>query len=456
MTAVKDTLVVFGHPARMWTYYPDLLARPVPRYTSYPTAAEFTDTVDGADMTAGLAQLEAKEDISLYLHIPYCRQICWYCGCNTGAATRDARLAAYVSRLHEEIDLLAAGLGGRGRVRRIAFGGGSPNAISPANFAALLEAVKRAFRCQEAIVSVELDPRGFDEDWAAVLADSGVERASLGVQTFDPAIQESIGRVQPHRHIVRTVELLRRAGVTSLNFDLMYGLPGQDTAMLADTLEAAVALAPDRLAVFGYAHVPTLIPRQRRIDAARLPAPAERFDQAAFAHDMLRGCGFRPVGFDHFARPGDPLAIAAAEGRLRRNFQGFTDDDASGLLGLGASAISALPDRLLQNEKNTGRWHLAVGAGRLPVARGLHRSADDQVRGHIIEQILTQGSADLAPLLRRACHRAPLLDFERRGLLVWQGSRIVLAPAALPYARAIAARIDAYRDHSTGRFSTAI
>ncbi|MGT2516137.1 oxygen-independent coproporphyrinogen III oxidase (plasmid) [Sphingomonas panni] len=440
----------------MWTYHPDLLARPVPRYTSYPTAAEFTSTVDGSDLASGLSGVRPNEDISLYLHIPYCREICWYCGCNTGAATKEARLTAYIDRLHDEVDLVAAHLGGRGQVRRIAFGGGSPNAIAQQAFSALLQHVKRAFDCFEPIVSVELDPRGFDEGWASTLADAGVRRASLGVQTFDPAIQAAIGRVQPHEHIGRTVELLRQAGIDSLNFDLMYGLPGQDVASLAGTLEAALAFAPDRLAVFGYAHVPQLIPRQRRIDASRLPGPEQRFQQAAYAYELLLGRDYRAVGFDHFARAEDPLALASAEGRLRRNFQAFTDDAADYVLGLGSSAISALPDRLLQNEKNTGRWHLAVGAGRLPVERGSYRSPDDQARGLIIEQILTRGSADLTPLLDRACYRAPLLDFERRGLLAWEGARIVLTDGALPYARAVAARIDAYRDQSTGRFSNAI
>lgn len=440
----------------MWTYHPDLLARPVPRYTSYPTAAEFTSTVDGSDLASGLSGVRPNEDISLYLHIPYCREICWYCGCNTGAATKEARLTAYIDRLHDEVDLVAAHLGGRGQVRRIAFGGGSPNAIAQQAFSALLQHVKRAFDCFEPIVSVELDPRGFDEGWASTLADAGVRRASLGVQTFDPAIQAAIGRVQPHEHIGRTVELLRQAGIDSLNFDLMYGLPGQDVASLAGTLEAALAFAPDRLAVFGYAHVPQLIPRQRRIDASRLPGPEQRFQQAAYAYELLLGRDYRAVGFDHFARAEDPLALASAEGRLRRNFQGFTDDAADYVLGLGSSAISALPDRLLQNEKNTGRRHLAVGAGRLPVERGSYRSPDDQARGLIIEQILTRGSADLMPLLDRACYRAPLLDFERRGLLAWEGARIVLTDGALPYARAVAARIDAYRDQSTGRFSNAI
>lgn len=456
MTAVKDVLTAARHADCMWTYHPDLLARPVPRYTSYPTAAEFTGAVCSSDMAGGLANLDVNENVSLYLHIPFCREICWYCGCNTGAATRQARLDAYVGRLHEEIDLVAAQLGGRGRVRRIALGGGSPNAIAPTAFSALLEHVERAFRTNRPIVSVELDPRGFDRNWAAALADAKVQRASLGVQTFDTTVQKLIGRVQPHAHIARTVELLRQAGIESLNFDLMYGLPSQDSAVLLETLEAAVSLAPDRLAVFGYAHVPQLIPRQRRIDQTRLPGSAERFHQAADAHAFLVAKGFQPVGFDHFARPDDPLAVAGRRGQLRRNFQGFTDDTASCLLGVGASAISGFPDRLVQNEKNTGKWHLAISAGRFPVERGIYRSPGDRVRGRAIEQLLCEGKVDLASVLDQTCLRAPLLDFEQRGLLAWHGSTIVLADDALPYARAIAARIDAYRDQSAGRFSNAV
>ena len=250
----------------MWPYHPDLLARPVPRYTSYPTAAEYGDHVGHADMAAALGTVGTDEILSLYLHIPYCRAICWYCGCNTGAANRTARLDAYLTRLHREIDLVAARLEGRGRIGRIALGGGSPNAIPPAAFAALVAHLRAAFASDSAILSLEIDPRGFDVDWASVIADTGVARVSLGVQTFDPALQAAIGRVQPGEDIIRAVTLLRAVGVGSINFDLRYGLPGQDEATLAATLDEAIALAPERLAVFGYAHVPHLIPRQRRID----------------------------------------------------------------------------------------------------------------------------------------------------------------------------------------------
>ncbi|MCD2323019.1 oxygen-independent coproporphyrinogen III oxidase [Sphingomonas sp. IC-56] len=440
----------------MWTYHADLLARPVPRYTSYPTAAEFHDAVGPEDMAAALDQVGMDDAVSLYVHIPYCRDICWYCGCNTGAANRAARLHAYLDRLGEEIDLVADRLGARGRIGRIAFGGGSPNAIPPAAFARLVSQLVQRFRCDDVVLSAEIDPRGFDAEWAAVLADTGVTRASLGVQTFDPAVQAAIGRVQPHAEIVRTTQLLRQAGVTSINFDLMYGLPGQDAAILADTLAETLALAPDRLAVFGYAHVPHLIPRQRRIDATALPDARQRFGQAALAHRMLTDAGYRGVGFDHFARPDDALARAAEAGTLRRNFQGFTEDPADILIGLGASAISQFPDRLLQNEKNTGRYHLALNHRGFATARGLRRSAEDRVRGRAIEALLTRGTADLGSVPGLGTVRDRIHPFEPAGLVAWEGTTLSLMPDALPYARGIAATLDTYRDQAPNRFSNAV
>ncbi|WP_404338317.1 oxygen-independent coproporphyrinogen III oxidase [Sphingomonas sp. MMS12-HWE2-04] len=440
----------------MWTYHPDLLARAVPRYTSYPTAAEFGDAVSGDDMARALDLVGLEAPISLYLHIPYCREICWYCGCNTGAANRMTRLTAYLERLHEEIDLVADRLGGRGRVGRIAFGGGSPNAIAPTAFAKLVEHVVTRFRCADSVLSVEIDPRGFDSAWARVLRDTGTSRVSLGVQTFDAEIQAAIGRVQPESDIRRTVALLREAGVDLVNFDLMYGLPGQDETSLAATLGTALTMAPDRFSVFGYAHVPAVIPRQKRIDASALPDAEARFGQAELAHGVLRGAGYRAIGFDHFALPGDALARAAANGSLRRNFQGFTEDPAETLIGLGASAISAFPDRLLQNEKNTGRYHLAVGAGRFATARGLHRSGEDRLRGRAIEAILAMGGADLSGFAHAPALRERLRPFEARQLVSWQGDRLVLAEAARPYARAIAATLDAYRGAGSAQFSNAV
>ncbi|HET9398454.1 MAG TPA: radical SAM protein, partial [Sphingomicrobium sp.] len=249
-----------------WDYHPELLATPVPRYTSYPTAAEFSDTVGRPELEQALAGVGAGEPLSLYVHIPYCHEICWYCGCNTGAANKTQRLEAYLETLHAEIETVSGWLAGHGQVQRISFGGGSPNAIAPEQFAGLLAALRNRFASDSALLSIELDPRTLNKSWFEAIAAAGIRRASLGVQTFEPKVQSAIGRVQPIDAIRYSVEELRRAGVSSLNFDLMYGLPCQGLEELEHTLQAAIELRPERIALFGYAHVPHLIPRQRRID----------------------------------------------------------------------------------------------------------------------------------------------------------------------------------------------
>ncbi|WP_423605383.1 oxygen-independent coproporphyrinogen III oxidase [Sphingomonas sp. MS122] len=441
---------------RAWPYYPELLAKPVPRYTSYPTAAEFGPDFSGDALAAALDMVGELEPISLYLHIPYCQEICWYCGCNTGAANRSTRLAGYLAALKRESELVGARLGGRGRVRRVAFGGGSPNAISPQQFAELVATVEMAFKLDNPVLSVEVDPRGFDADWARTLGKANVSRVSLGVQTFAPRLQAAIGRVQPIDAIRETVSLLRDAGAASINFDLMYGLPGQSDADLTDTLERALELSPDRLAVFGYAHVPHLIPRQRRIDGSALPDGSSRFHQAELAYLFLTQAGYEPIGFDHFARPKDALAIAARRGGLRRNFQGFTEDDAKVLIGLGASAISEFPDRLLQNEKNAGRYRELISEEAFAVARGVWRNEEDRQRGAIIAALLTQGNAVLPGGLDLVSELAALAPFEDAGLLARGERTLRLQPAALPYARSIAAIFDRYRTDSAACFSAAV
>lgn len=437
----------------MWPYHPDLLSTPVPRYTSYPTAAEFGTAIDDTDLEAAL--VTATGDVSLYLHIPFCEAICWYCGCNTGRANKRQRLASYLDALHREIALVGSRLPAGARVRRIAFGGGSPNAIQPTDFVRLMLALTQAFPLADPEISVELDPRTLTRDWTEVLGRVGVTRASLGVQTLDPAAQAAIGRVQPLHLIETCTALLREAGVTSLNYDLMYGLPGQDRDVLKTTLALTEMLGADRVALFGYAHVPHLIPRQQKIDAAALPGQAERFAMAEFGHDWLTGKGYVPVGFDHFARPGDPLAEATRAGRLRRNFQGFTDDQAPILIGLGASAISAFPGLLVQNQKNAGRYRMLLSQDHLPVERGLRRSEDDRRRGAVIAALLCQGEAQLDGQLLHEVAR-DLARFVDVGLASLDGDRLVIAPAGLPYARTVAALFDPYRRQTARRFSSAV
>ncbi len=437
----------------MWTYYPELLERPVPRYTSFPTAAEFKDDIGAAD--ADLALRSATGDISLYLHIPFCEKICWYCGCNTGAANKSQRLSNYLDSLHREIAIAGVRLNSSVAVRRVAFGGGSPNAISPIDFLRLADALTLHMPLANPDWSIELDPRTLTPEWGQVLGAIGTRYASLGVQTFDPALQAAIGRIQPDADLARAVELLRTHGITSLNFDLMYGLPGQTLAQLEATLERTVELGADRIALFGYAHVPNLLPRQRRIDASRLPGQAERFQMAEFGYNLLTKAGYVPVGFDHFARPTDPMARAVRRGTLRRNFQGFTDDQSEVLVGLGASAIGCFPDLLVQNEKNAGRYRMLLSQDCLPAAHGVRRSRDDQRRGAVIEALLCHGTASLdADLATETATR--LVPFIERGLAGLEGDTLTIPPQGLPYARTIAALFDPYRQDSARRFSSAV
>jgi len=440
-------------PAMLWPYYPELLATPVPRYTSYPTAAEFSNAVGRNEYDAALATVSG--DVSLYVHIPFCEKICWYCGCNTGAANRTQRLTSYLEALHREIALVAARLPAGTRVTRIAFGGGSPNALAAADFMELFHALRTNFRFADPVVSVELDPRTLKAEWDPVIADIGATHASMGVQTFSARLQQAIGRVQPLCLIDRGTRMLRAAGVTSLNYDLMYGLPGQTQADLAETLELAVSFAPERIALFGYAHVPKLIPRQRQIDATNLPDQAERFAMAELGHRFLTAAGYQAVGFDHFASPGDSLASAATAGTLHRNFQGFTDDASPVLIGLGASAISSFPELLVQNEKNAGRYRMLLSQDALPAAGGVVRTADDRATGAVVERLLCLGRSPVDPrLLERAI--GGLRPFLLARLCELDGGELVIAPRGLPYARSIVAQFDPYRQHSPRRFSSAV
>lgn len=435
-----------------WTYYPELLARPVPRYTSYPTAAEFVDQSFELRQRISLTSLTGP--VSIYLHIPYCEEICWYCGCNTGAANKRHRLTAYLEALHREIALVADMLDPSVHIEHIAFGGGSPNAVPPTEFVRLIDALVLAFRFVRPALSVELDPRTLTRDWLTAIRGIGVTRVSLGVQTLNPAVQAAIGRVQPIEMIETAVSGLRAAGVGSINFDLMYGLPHQNDAVLAETLAQSVAMGPNRIALFGYAHVPHMIPRQRRIDGSDLPDQRGRFRMAAMGARQLIDAGYHAVGFDHFALPGDPLARAALSGTLRRNFQGFTEDPASTLIGLGASAISELPGLMVQNEKNPGRYRMLIGADQLAGRRGIETGPEDERRAALIEALLCKGAARIDSDLLNAA-RPRLEPFAAVGLVSLERGWLRLEAGAAPYARAIASVFDAYRTEERS-FSSAI
>ncbi len=427
----------------MWPYLSELIERPVPRYTSYPPATAFRDDVGTDDQQRALNAVPAGTPLSLYLHIPYCQQICWYCGCNTGAAGRTHRLTAYLAALEAEISMIAKLLGGRGKLRRIAFGGGSPNAIDPIDFVRIVDRLVTIFGAGAAPdVSVEIDPRAFTREWAMTLSIAQVTRVSFGVQSFDPDIQAAIGRIQPVDMIDTCMAALRARGITSVNFDLMYGLPFQTIEKLVATLDEVVRMRPSRIALFGYAHVPQMFPRQRRIDASALPNAEQRFAQAAHGYDRLVAEGYVPIGFDHFALPGDPLAMAASKGQVRRNFQGFTEDQSDVLIGLGASAISLFPGAIIQNEKNPGAYRECMSDGRLAGARGVRLALEDQRRGVLIEQLLCQLKVRVDSDLVDPQLEAMLTHFVSLGLVERAGDVLSITDQGRPYARNVAAAFD--------------
>lgn len=425
----------------------------VPRYTSYPTAPHFHAGIGAARAGAWLEALPRASRLSLYFHVPFCRSLCWFCGCHTKITNRAAPVARYLDTLLAEIALVAERLG-RGRpVAHIHLGGGSPSLLSPDELMRLAEALHREFAILPgAEFAIEIDPRNIDAARARALAEIGVNRASLGVQDFDPAVQRAVNRIQPVETIARVAEMLRGNGIARLNFDLMYGLPLQTIGGFAETVEQALALAPDRLALFGYAHVPWMKKHQALIDAAALPDAWQRWCQARAAERRLAAAGYAAIGLDHFARPEDPLARAAAAGTLRRNFQGYTADPADALVGFGASAIGALPQGYVQNESDLKAYAEAIAAGRLATVRGVAFAAEDRLRAAVIETLMTALAADTGALCRAHGFPDAHLDgafaaidaLAADGLAERSGRIVSIPPEARLFMRTVAACFDAY------------
>lgn len=424
-------------------------ARPVPRYTSYPTALHFEPLPDTDLYAESLAALEPGTELSLYLHVPFCHALCAFCGCHTTVVHKPAAIAAYAASLRAEIALLARAVGRRVAVRHLHWGGGTPTTLGPADLAATMRTLTRHFPLADgAEVAVEIDPRTLDTEITAALREIGVNRASLGVQDFDPQVQQAVHRIQSFDLVAEAVAALRGAGVAGINFDLMYGLPYQSEASVVEAAQRALELAPDRFAAFGYAHVPWVKRHQNLLPAAALPDLRARHRQQRAIARVLTEAGYVAIGLDHFARPGDALATAAATGRLHRNFQGYTTDAATTLLGVGASAISSLPDAYVQNAPSVPEWRAGVRAGRLPVVRGVRLSAEDRLRRDVIERIMCDFAVDLAAAARK--HGAalkPLLSpdlagFAADGLIGWDGCRLEVTAIGRPFLRTIAAAFD--------------
>ncbi|MCK5909195.1 MAG: oxygen-independent coproporphyrinogen III oxidase [Caulobacter sp.] len=425
--------------------------RNLPRYTSYPTSPAF-DAEQALHAQDWFARTRAEDRLSVYVHVPFCRRLCWYCGCHTSIAHTYERVGTFFETLMREVDLVAARLGEHDGLAHLHFGGGSPNALSPEDFAALVTRLKTVFRPRPgAEIAAELDPGMLSEAFVDAAGAVGVNRVSLGVQTFDPTVQALVNRIQPYDHVARATERLRAVGVKGLNFDLMYGLPGQTPANVHESARLAVQLRPDRVAVFGYAHVPWMKKHQTMIREADLADLDGRWAQAEAADAALTEAGYVRIGLDHYALPDDTLARAAAEGRLRRNFQGYTDDPAPVLIPIGPSSIGQFREGFVGNHVPTDQWSGAIARGELPLNRALAVDAEDRLRAAVIERLMCDMRVDVAAICREHDVAEDHLDAEltetdalqRAGLCVRDGAVISIPEPARRLMRVVAAAFDA-------------
>jgi oxygen-independent coproporphyrinogen-3 oxidase len=434
----------------------------VPRYTSYPTAPHFHNGVDGATYGEWLAALPAGTPLSLYLHIPFCDTLCWFCACHTTVVNNYGPVRDYVERLEHEICLIGTMLKGHHPVSHIHFGGGSPTMLAREDMLRLNRLLRDTFDVAAgAEMAIEIDPRGFGPEQADTLAEAGMTRASIGVQDCDPKVQRAINRLQSPWDLRNTAGLLRERGIDRLNLDLVYGLPYQTLMGLERNLELAVDLAPSRMALFGYAHVPFFKKHQALIPEQALPGVEERLAMLTFAEGCLTGNGYQPVGLDHFALASDDLSIAVERRSLHRNFQGYTADAAPALLGFGASSISALPQGYLQNHASGIDYRKALDEGLPPIAKGIILSDEDRLRRDVIEQIMCYLEVDLGATCQSHGRAPETLDdglaltrpLRECGAVTVQGRRITVARSQKAAARVLASLFDTYLQTSVGKHS---
>jgi oxygen-independent coproporphyrinogen-3 oxidase len=437
----------------------------LPRYTSYPTAPHFSCAISQQAYRQWLASVRQQQTVSLYLHVPFCRSMCWYCGCNTTISRRNEPIAEYLAALRREIDMVASHVARPLRINHIHFGGGTPTIMMPSQFSELMNILRQKFTLlSDAEVAVEIDPRTLTREMILELGASGVTRASLGVQSFDPAVQQAINRIQSFKDTAAATEQLRAAGVRGINFDLIYGLPHQTVASCFDTVRKCLWLRPDRLSVFGYAHVPTLKKHQRKIEEAALPDGANRHLQANMIAHSLTAAGYRQVGLDHFAFPGDSLATAQATGNLHRNFQGYTTDASDVLIGFGASAIGRFDQGYVQNDAAIQSYCTQIGRGDLATEKGYALTADDRLRADIIERIMCDFRVDLQEVCTRhgttpaaTLQSAPRLHgLTADGVVNLDGAVLSVRDDARHLVRSVASAFDAYIGTSGPVYSRAI
>jgi len=369
---------------------------PGPRYTSYPPANHFQPEISTTFVVDRIrANNRTNRDISLYFHLPFCRSLCWYCGCNTVITRNQSHSANYLQYLKKEMDLISALTNPRRKVTQVHLGGGTPTFLQPNELRRLGDMVREHFQVDPAAESgVEIDPRRLTRDHMEALRDAGHNRISIGVQDIDPTVQAAINRIQPFEQTVQTVEWARECGFASISIDLIYGLPHQTVSSFANTLERILSLQPDRLALFSYAHVPWIKPAQKLLLPQYMPTPETKFAIFKLAVETLTQNGYAYIGMDHFAKRGDELEVAQREGKLQRNFQGYSTRAGADIYAFGMTSISQTPDIYWQNEKDLNRYCARLDAGELPVANGYALSPDDQLRRETIMRLMCDMKLD--------------------------------------------------------------
>ena len=436
-------------------------AAPVPRYTSYPTAPHFSNRVGADQYVQWLGEIPAGSRISLYAHVPFCDTLCWYCGCNTKITQKYEPVARYLAALETEIGNVAGKVAASLRVAHIHWGGGSPSVLTPDHIVELADKLRSSFHFEkDAEFAVEVDPRGLGSDRIAAFGKAGVNRVSIGVQDFDPKVQAAINRTQSFETTGRVITEFRAAGVASINVDLVYGLPHQTSDSVAATIDQVISLRPDRIALFGYAHLPARIVHQRLIDETVLPGSEDRFHQANRAATHLVNAGYVRVGLDHFALPHDELA----SGRVRRNFQGYTSDGAETLIGLGSSSIGRLPHGYVQNSTPIGEYERRVGEQGFATARGHAMTTDDEARGFVIERLMCDFAFPADELKQRfgkvadpiLAQAAKLVEDDREALTEAHPDGFRVTEKGRLFVRTLCAAFDAYLGAKEVRHSAGV
>ncbi|WP_417793289.1 oxygen-independent coproporphyrinogen III oxidase [Terasakiella pusilla] len=437
----------------------------VPRYTSYPTSPHFLDTKTDADYRAWLKDLDPTVGVSLYIHIPFCDEMCSFCGCYTKIVKRYDPITEYLNYVHKEIELLAEALPARMTAKHVHWGGGSPTMLKAEDWRSIIDKLKQHFDIDESSeLAVELDPRTATEEYVKAISEAGINRASIGVQDFHEEVQVAINRIQPFDVTKNVVGWLKKYGINSINFDLLYGLPFQTTERVLDMVDRAVSLDPKRFAVFGYAHVPWMKSHMKLIPEEALPNAKERWEQMEAAANRLVEHGFVKVGLDHYARPDDEMTLAMKEERLHRNFQGYTVDNNPVMLPLGASSIGQTPTGYIANVQPLHDYKRMIDEGILPIGRTCKLTDEDILRRAVIEQIMCNMKVDLPKMCRDhnvaenffAAEEEKLHPLVEDGLCTLENGVLTLPEEGRPLMRMVASIFDTYLQKGQKKHSRAV